>query len=98
MDQDGILKRCCNDTCIWSNEECHQITVNELTLSEKDLKFLSTIKVHTLELKDNGIGENGAKYLAQNTTIHTLYLWDNKIGDNGAKYLAQNKTIHTLDL
>ena len=56
------------------------------------------IRLFLLFIYNNKIGENGAKYLAENETIHTLNLHYNKIGDNGAKYLAGNKTVHTLDL
>ena len=97
MDRKEILKQCCNEACIWNDQEaCHQVSIFDKILLIDDLKFLSTIRVHDLYLWDNNIGDNGAKYLAENKTIHTLDLSGNKIGDNGAKYLAENKTIHTL--
>ena len=99
MNREEILKQCCNDTCTWDNQiSCHMIKICNINLSINDIKFLSTIKVHTLDLYNNKIGDDGVKYLAENKMIHTLDLSENNIGDNGAKYLAGNKTIHTLIL
>ena len=90
MNRDDILKQCCDDTCIWNDDKtCHKINIRDIKILEDDLKFLATIKVHTLDLFDNNIGDNGAKYLSQNKTIHTLYLLFNNIGENGAKYFLK---------
>jgi Ran GTPase-activating protein (RanGAP) involved in mRNA processing and transport len=59
-----------------------------------------------LDLGDNNIGAEGAKYLAEmlchNSTIIDLYLGNNNIGAEGVKYLAEmlchNSTITSLDL
>ena len=79
MDRNEILKKCCNEACIWNNQEaCHIIKLRGENLVVDDLKFLSTIKVHTLYLWNNNIGDNGAKYLAENKTIHALDLRFNR--------------------
>ncbi|CAF3948574.1 unnamed protein product [Rotaria sp. Silwood1] len=60
----------------------------------------------TLDLYNNGLGDNGAKYLADaleyNTTLVQLHVRWNQIGDVGAQYLAntlrENKTLTTLNL
>ena len=85
-----ILKQCCGETCTWNNQKaCHKVELYYTVLSLNDLKFLSTIKVHTLELHWNYIEDNGAKYLADNKTIRSLSLCDNNIGNNGAKYFTE---------
>jgi hypothetical protein len=44
------------------------------------------------------IGDEGAKALAQNSSLTTLNLYNNGIGDEGAKALAQNSSLTTLNL
>ena len=54
LDQKEILRKCCNDTCNQGSiKQCHVVKINNKFLSEKDLKFLSTINVHTLNLSDS---------------------------------------------
>ena len=84
MDYKYVKSNCCTKECTWE-EKCHKITINDITLTEPDLIFLATIRVHTLDLYNNNIGAKGAKYLSSNKTIHTLNLWDNNIGAKGAK-------------
>ncbi|KAF9577007.1 hypothetical protein BGW38_008081, partial [Lunasporangiospora selenospora] len=69
----------------------------------KALKTNSTLT--TLDLFSNGIGDDGAKALAEalkiNSALTNLYLNHNSIGVNGAKALAEslkvNSTLTTLD-
>jgi hypothetical protein len=42
------------------------------------------------------IRDEGAKALAQNTTLTSLILQNNNIGDEGAKALAKNTTLTSL--
>jgi Ran GTPase-activating protein (RanGAP) involved in mRNA processing and transport len=66
----------------------------------------ATSTLQVLDLGGNGIGDEGAIYLAlaleQNDTLQELLLQDNGIGDAGAKALARalrtNKTLRTLYL
>ena len=52
----------------------------------------------TLNLERNDIGDEGAKALAENSTLTTLDLFHNGIGAEGAKALAENSTLTTLNL
>lgn len=52
----------------------------------------------TLNLGDSSIGDEGVKFLAQNTILTALGLGKNKIGAKGAKALAQNTTLTALNL
>jgi hypothetical protein len=52
----------------------------------------------TLNLRDNALGDEGAKALAQNTFLTTLDVRYNQIGAEGAKALAQNTFLTTLDV
>jgi len=44
----------------------------------------------------NLIGDEGAKWLSQNTTMIEINLSSNNIGDEGAKFLNQSSSIKTL--
>ena len=60
MNREEILSQCCTSECNWENiKACHKIEIYDMKLSEDDLKFLTTIRVHTLDLSCNNIGNNG---------------------------------------
>ncbi|MCP5084656.1 MAG: GTPase, partial [Alphaproteobacteria bacterium] len=52
----------------------------------------------TLDLRNNNLGDAGAKHLAALTDLTALDLSGNKLGDAGAKHLAALTNLTTLDL
>jgi hypothetical protein len=66
---------------------------------EQALKRSEDEKEGRLDLYNQRIGDNGAKYLADvlkiNTSITSIDLWSNNIGDDGAKYLADALKTNT---
>ena len=89
-----------------------ELSVNRLRHGEM-LALAEAIKsdtctLHTLYLRDNEVGAEGARALAEaltseTCTLHTLTLQRNFVGDDGARALAEalrseKCTLHTLDL
>lgn len=108
-----ILSKCCTDKCLWDynvmygkyeTKQCHSIDIKQQTLTEDDCKFISTLRVHTLNLGKCSITYDGAKHLFNNCYkyVHRFALWHCTIGTEGIKVLSdnitKNNTLHTLKI
>ena len=79
------------------------LNLNKCSLTDADIQILvntleNNINLTSLYLKENEIGDEGAKALAKNSTLIGLNLERNKIKNKGAQALAQNTTLKRLYL
>jgi hypothetical protein len=82
----------------------YQLIRRVKNLSKEFWPYLQGTQVHTLDLRNNQIGDAGASQLAKHLKgikVHTLYLGNNQIGATGAIELSQHlqgTKVHTLNL
>jgi len=86
------------DYCFISNIDLSGQILNDKHIIKLVELLLRHPEVTSLNLSDNGTGDDGATALAEKTTLAILNLSDNEIGDKGAIALAGNHTLTALDL
>ncbi|HHU0114210.1 TPA: hypothetical protein ACT9LX_002924, partial [Legionella pneumophila] len=87
-----------NNPILFDKEKL-ELNLSNQKLNAQDIKelivpFLNTNpEIKSLNLRNNNIGDEGAKALAANQSLSTLNLRANNIGDEGAKALAANQSL-----
>ena len=61
-------------------------------------KLLPLTNLRTLDLRDNGIGDEGARAVAALSNLTSLNLWGNGIGEEGARAVAALSNLTSLNL